>query len=235
MDLRIQTVHFDADKKLIEFIEKKTDANKILGLEHSKQLLALGKIQNVEFSFNATIPKRTYQIDPDKTLEEKIGYLCFQLCREYSESMNVRSLPISTILNLRNFEGFDAALVVGDVHSTVVTYFLSTDTLEEFNNRLKNIIAEYLRGNNPYQAAFSSFPKSDDIQQTLEMIYDTNPLISLNYLGYIDDSNLSEQLQNLEKTKNILQAFPATRVYLTAFENSKNEIRVYALNEVSKK
>ena len=139
------------------------------------------------------------------------------------------------ILNLRDFNGFDASSVVGDIHTTLVTWYEKGDSLESFSERIKNIKKEYTKGNNPYYAAFENFPNMSKIEQQLESIYDANPLLSLNFLGFLDSTDEAGTLLNLEKTRQILSAFPANRLYLTAYEDMNSKINLYSLNKIVSK
>ena len=219
----------------IKFVSQNTDSKKIINLKHSKDLLEIGKVENITFDFYSEINKKTFEINSRWSMDKKISYLCFQLGEQYSTNLEIDRIPISMILNLRDFNGFDASSVVGDIHTTLVTWYEKGDSLESFSERIKNIKKEYTKGNNPYYAAFENFPNMSKIEQQLESIYDANPLLSLNFLGFLDSTDEAGTLLNLEKTRQVLSAFPANRLYLTAYEDMNSKINLYSLNKIVSK
>ncbi len=217
--------------EFINFIDQNTDEKRILSLNHTKELVKVGKAEGLLFKPNKFIEKDSVDIENSGDIINKISQLCFEISKKYSRKLSLESFSLSLILNLREFVGFDANLVLGDVHSTVVTHYNKNDNYQSFERKLKTIIEEHKNGNNPYQAAFRDFPNMTEEQKLLEKIYDTNPVVSLNYLGFIDDDNMEEELKNLEYTREVLSAFPATRIYLSAFETSRGEMFVFSLND----
>ncbi|MCA3088271.1 MAG: non-ribosomal peptide synthetase, partial [Rhodocyclaceae bacterium] len=215
----------------VKYLESKTNAVEIRSHSLTAELLRLPRLAGVvQIEALKGIRKETWMGEGITDREEIIARIAFEGSRLVSRDLNLDEFGISTVVNLRELESFDARSVVGDCHGAVVMPFRTSSNFEHFHNQMRNAIRLLRSGRSPQHAAFSSLPDTTPLQREIEEAYDTAPLLGINFLGFIAREERARMESDLLKFRASLEAFPASRIYATAFQDETRAIHLYFLN-----
>lgn len=195
----------------------------------TKELLSLSRNNDYTLDSEGGILIKDLSNEYPQDQIKKIGAICYQVGKIISADLCMDSFAISTIINIRNFNSFNASLVFGDCHSTVVFPYYDKENFSDFIKRFTSIYENYVSGASPYFSAFRHFPAMSEDEKKLENAYDTIPILGINYLGFFDDNDVAEIEKSLLEARATLSSFPGKRIYVTVFESVEKQLRAHFL------
>ncbi|MFN8371118.1 MAG: non-ribosomal peptide synthetase [Bacteriovoracaceae bacterium] len=213
----------------IKFQKEKSLAFNYLTFPLTIEIQKLKVVKKYEMSQSEEIKHIEIKLTKSKNINSKIGEICFQIGEILANDLGIESFAISTILNIREFESFNAKEIIGDCHTTLVIPFYKNETQTDFLQRFDIVFQHYKKGNSPYFSAFNNFPVMSEQEKTLEEVYDTIPIAGINYLGFLNSEDVNEIEIMLKKSKKSLMSFPGKRIYVTVFEDENEKTHAYFL------
>ncbi|MBM7558988.1 non-ribosomal peptide synthetase [Marinitoga litoralis] len=210
--------HFSDFVKLIK--EKNNNHNFLLD-EHTKELLEVEKHGFTPYTDDEILID-SFKINNNMGNNKRIIFIVKMILLKIAKIMNIDDILASTIMNYRKFDNKDFSYNIGDYHTSIVFRYSSKWSENLFEQKLLNLFKKYENGYQPQQYIFKDYPKMDELQRKMELAYDLNVLVSINYLGEIRQNEKKEIINKLKETRNTLKAFPGKKIYITAFTENEN-------------
>ncbi|WEV44671.1 AMP-binding protein [Streptococcaceae bacterium ESL0687] len=154
---------------------------------------------------------------PYKNHYDNIFYGNFILARLLCQSQDQNIVAGSTIINLRQFDGYDFSQVFGDVHTTLPFVYRKEDSEESFRKSYDLIYSYFLRGDNLNNSIYKAYPYIPEDLKKYEFYLDDNLKFSSNFLGAIREKDLEETIEELCKQQYSLENFSRAKLYITYF------------------
>ncbi|WP_129410116.1 phosphopantetheine-binding protein [Marinitoga lauensis] len=210
--------HFSDFVKIIK--EKNNNYNFLLD-EYTKELFEVEKHSFVPYTDDEILID-SFKIINNLKNNERIIFIVKMILSKISKIMGIDDIIASTIMNYRNFNNKDFSKNIGDYHTSVVFKYSNNWTENVFEQKFLKLLKRYENGYQPQQYIFKDYPEMNELQKKMEVAYDLNVLVSINYLGEIRQIEKKEIINKLKKTRNTLKAFPAKKIYITAFTEEEN-------------
>lgn len=231
----IETVQGDSSNKSVDYSDfisfqaEKSNKCDYVNNPLTKELLTMSRNNDYSLDTEGKIVIQDLSNEYPKNQIKKIGSICYQVGKIISADLDIESFAISTIINIRDFNSFNASSIFGDCHSTVVFPYYAKENFNDFIRRFTSIYESYVSGASPYFCAFQHFPEMSEEEKILENAYDTIPIMGINYLGFLDDNDASEIEKSLLEARVTLNSFPGKRIYVTVFESVEKQLRAHFL------
>jgi acyl-coenzyme A synthetase/AMP-(fatty) acid ligase/acyl carrier protein len=215
----------------VRHVESRTDAAEIHAHPFTSELLALPRLPNsVGIVALDSVLKETLTFDEHVARDGLIARVAFEAARRVARNLSMDAFGVSTIVNLRETETYDARYIIGDCHGAVVMPYAVTMTFEMFEGRMRVELEKLKSGCSPQHAAFAGLPEASPTERDLEDAYDTVPVLGVNFLGFVARADVAAIEDDLSKFRKSLEAFPASRIYATAFQDETGAVHLYFLN-----
>lgn len=215
----------------VRHVDRQTDALEVHQNPFTAELLGLPRLPStVCIVALDKLRKESLKFEETLDRDETIARISHEAARLVSRDLRMDEFGISTIINLRDSETFDAGSVIGDCHGSVVIPYRSNCSFESLKEKMRTEIGQLRAGRSPHHAAFSGLPQMSQVQRELEEAFDSVPILGINFLGFVARADISAIERDLSKFRQSLEAFPANRIYATAFQDEHRLVHLYFLN-----
>lgn len=123
---------------------------------------------------------------PAKTTDQVYTRGIYLLSQAMMQDHEMHKITGKIALNIRNFTGFDANNVIGDIHATLPWQVCEQDSLAHFSNSYKAWLNIYTQGIDYRYCIFNAIGKNLQYLPELDQKWKSMN-ISLNYIGEVED------------------------------------------------
>lgn len=203
--------------------------------QHDKSLEYLSEVDNLGFSMvedndllSNTMQNLKY-ISFDRRFisnEECITFTNYVLLQALARGQNKTYMSGSTILDIREFEGFNANGIIGDIHSTIPLVSKQGESYKEFEMRILSLLEKTKKGHNVNHYLYRTYPIIQEEIKHYEFTLDDNLKFSANYLGALREEEVFNMIENLQSAHIALKSFSTKKWYVTFFHTGRKLIIV---------
>ena len=131
-----------------------------------------------------------------------------------------KCISLRSIINLREYKEHSFKETIGDLHVSISFFYNRNDTFQEFDKRANKAI-DYFSNKYFRHSVYikDNFTVDKEKQMQLKSIVDGADLVSVNYIGMVDDDELEDYKSSIEGIHKKLFKIDK-RIYVTAFTNN---------------